>query len=90
MKKQIILALLAFQVIALNASATIEINFDNDALGNPIGAPSLSIETTRLDELYAPLGVHFWGPMVLAGTMAGAFLTRTLTLELTRTAEETF
>jgi hypothetical protein len=84
-----LLALLAF-LGAFSASATIVINFDTDASGNPIAAPSLSIETTRLDELYAPLGVHFWGPTVLTGTMAEPFLIRTVTLELMRTAEEMF
>jgi hypothetical protein len=52
------------------ASAAL-INFDTDANGNPISAPCLFIETTRLTELYAPLGVHFSGP---GGNNGGAIL----------------
>ena len=37
------------------------IDFDHDANGNVIQAPSVFIATTHLSELYAPLGVHFSG-----------------------------
>lgn len=72
MKKRITLGLIAFQMIAFNAIATIEINFDTDAYGNPITAPDESIETVRLSELYAPIGVHFWGPDGPDGRNGGA------------------
>jgi hypothetical protein len=71
MKKQIVLALLAFQMIALNAIATILINFDTDAFGNPIKAPPTFADTVRLTNLYAPLGIHFSGP---GGNDGGAIL----------------
>jgi hypothetical protein len=74
MKKQIVLALLAFQVAAFSASATIEINFDIDASGNPITAPDLFENTTRLTEVYAPLGIHFFGPDGSNGRDGGAIL----------------
>ena len=43
------------------------INFDTDANGNPINAPSTFIESTALTNLYAPLGVTFSGPVQLSG-----------------------
>jgi hypothetical protein len=47
------------------------INFDVDAQGNPIAAPPSFLLTTRLTDLYAPLGVHFSGP---SGNDGGAIL----------------
>lgn len=72
MKKRITLGLIAFQMIAFDAIATVVINFDTDAFGNPFAAPDESIETTRLEEFYAPLGVHFWGPDGPNGRDGGA------------------
>ncbi len=43
------------------------INFDTDANGNPINAPSIFIDSTALTNLYAPLGVNFSGPAQLSG-----------------------
>jgi hypothetical protein len=75
MKKRIIVGLVTFQMIAFNAIAqSIEINFDTDAFGNPITAPYQFINTVRLSELYAPLGVHFWGPDGPDGRDGGAIL----------------
>src|SRR5688572_24478371 len=37
----------------------IVINFDVDAGGNTINAPSLFSNTSPLTELYAPFGIHF-------------------------------
>jgi hypothetical protein len=62
MKKRIMLTVIAFQVVLFRAAGTILINFDTDAFGNPITAPIGWNNTVRLSELYAPLGVHFWGP----------------------------
>jgi hypothetical protein len=63
MKKHTIAALLAFQVPVFGAQAqSIEINFDTDAFGNPFSAPQLYVDTVRLTEFYASLGVHFSGP----------------------------
>jgi hypothetical protein len=47
------------------------INFDVDANGNTINAPSLFANTTALTNLYAPLGVHFSGP---GGNDGGAII----------------
>ena len=47
------------------------INFDTDANGQSINASGLFIDTTRLTELYAPLGVNFSGP---GGNNGGAIL----------------
>jgi len=62
MKKKSIIAVVLFHVVTFNTKATIVINFDTDAFGNSINAPSLFFDTVRLSELYAPLGVHFSGP----------------------------
>lgn len=43
------------------------INFDTDANGNPVNAPSLFSDSTALTNLYAPLGVTFSGPVQLSG-----------------------
>lgn len=43
------------------------INFDTDANGNPINAPSFFTNSTALTNLYAPLGVTFSGPVQLSG-----------------------
>ena len=43
------------------------INFDIDASGNPINAPSGFLDSTALTNLYAPLGVNFSGPVQLSG-----------------------
>jgi len=40
----------------------ISINFDTDAFGHALNAPTDFYDTTALTELYAPLGVHFSGP----------------------------
>lgn len=58
--------------IASAEAATI--NFDTDANGQSINAPPSFINTTRLTELYAPLGVHFSGP---GGNNGGAILDET-------------
>lgn len=74
MKKHTLLALLAFHLAAFSANATIVINFDTDAYGNPIAAPALTFDAVRLSELYAPLGVHFFGPDGPNGHDGGAIL----------------
>jgi hypothetical protein len=43
------------------------INFDTDANGNSINAPSLFFNSTALTDLYAPLGVKFSGSGQLSG-----------------------
>jgi hypothetical protein len=43
-------------------SAPTVIDFDHNAAGNPISAPCIFYLTAPLQELYAPLGVHFSGP----------------------------
>lgn len=50
------------------------INFDTDANGNLINAPSFFSGTTALTNLYTPLGVTFSGPVQLSG---GAILNQT-------------
>jgi hypothetical protein len=47
------------------------INFDVDAAGNPITAPTTFAAATALNEPYASLGVHFSGP---GGNNGGAIL----------------
>lgn len=74
MNRKIVFALIASLTIALNATATIVINFDTDAFGNPITAPPLLIDTVHLTELYAPLGVHFFGPDGSNGRNGGAIV----------------
>lgn len=69
-----IVALILFLVAALTANATVVINFDTDAFGNPFSAPQLYIDTTRLSEFYAPLGIHFWGPDGPNGRDGGAIV----------------
>ena len=44
------------------AASQVVVDFDVDPAGNPIVAPSGFQEATRLDDLYAPLGVTFAGP----------------------------
>jgi hypothetical protein len=52
-------------------AGSILINFDTDASGNPITAPSDFNDATALTTLYAPLGVTFSGP---GGNDGGAIL----------------
>jgi hypothetical protein len=73
-KKQILFALIAWHFAIFSASATIAINFDIDASGNPVAAPFGFTNAVRLSELYAPLGVHFWGPDGPSGHDGGAVL----------------
>ena len=74
MKKQFPIAVLALHVAVCRAHATIEINVDRDAFGNPIKAPPLLIDTVRLSELCAPLGIHFFGPDGPNGHDGGAIV----------------
>jgi hypothetical protein len=62
--KTLHLTFLATAAILLNSvcfAGALIINFDTDAYGNPINAPSYFFQTSSLTELYAPLGVHFNG-----------------------------
>jgi hypothetical protein len=52
-------------------AAPVTINFDVDADGNPINAPPIFVDTTRLTTLYSSLGVTFAGP---GGNDGGAIL----------------
>lgn len=56
------LGLFALGVSSADPALGATINFDFDALGNPLSAPNVFSQTTRLSEFYAPLGVHFSGP----------------------------
>ncbi|MGI8601365.1 MAG: hypothetical protein ACR2OZ_00015 [Verrucomicrobiales bacterium] len=68
------LSLLTSALLAYDGAcgATIAINFDTDAKGLPITAPSGFMDTKHLAELYAVLGVHFSGPR--GGNDGGAIL----------------
>lgn len=64
--KTLHLTFLATAAILLNSvsiAGALIINFDTDAYGNPINAPDFFFQTSPLTELYAPLGVHFSGPI---------------------------
>ena len=65
MGKGLMLMLLLYALVG-SAEATV-IDFDHDAVGNPLAAPSLFINTTALTTLYSSLGVTFGGPVVLHG-----------------------
>ena len=59
------LVALALGVLGLVPTGSVRaefINFDVDAAGNPITAPTTFAEATALTDLYASLGVHFGGP----------------------------
>lgn len=53
--------------IAVGNCAAVSINFDTDAAGNPLTAPSSFSLTSPLTNLYSPLGVTFSGPASLNG-----------------------
>jgi hypothetical protein len=74
MKKQVSIVIVALHLAGFSASGTVVINFDTDAFGNPLAAPALAIETVHLSELYAPLGVHFYGPDGPNGHDGGAIV----------------
>jgi hypothetical protein len=65
------LAAAAVFLISACSAQALFINFDTDAYGNAITAPGLFDLTSPLTELYAPLGVHFSGPI---GGSGGAIL----------------
>jgi hypothetical protein len=68
------LVALALGVLGLVPTGSVRagfINFDVDAAGNPITAPTTFAEATALTDLYASLGVHFSGP---GGNNGGAIL----------------
>ena len=58
-------------LVPVGRAEAVLINFDTDASGNALSAPCFFGATTRLTELYAPLGVHFSGP---GGNDGGAIL----------------
>jgi hypothetical protein len=51
----------------VSTAQAVVINFDTDADGNPITAPSFFIDSTVLTDLYAPLGINFSGSGQLNG-----------------------
>jgi hypothetical protein len=64
-RTRILTAVLGLVVLATGQPArggSILINFDTDAFGNALDAPTDFFSTTALNELYAPLGIHFSGP----------------------------
>ncbi|MBC1223912.1 PEP-CTERM sorting domain-containing protein [Nostoc sp. UCD121] len=68
--RKLSIATIGTAFITLGTVSTAEaglINFDTDANGNPINAPSLFFDSTALTNLYAPLGVNFSGPGQLSG-----------------------
>lgn len=71
--RQLVPALL-FCTLLQTVDAQIFINFDTDASGNPITAPSIFAEASPLTTLYAPLGVTFSGP---GPGLGGAILNET-------------
>jgi PEP-CTERM motif len=73
MKRAILSAGLALLLIASGSAraGNISINFDTDASGSPINAPSFFSEATALTTLYSSIGVTFSGP---GGNDGGAIL----------------
>ena len=74
MKRTFLVTSVLVLTLVGNVSAqagTININFDTDASGNPLSAPSEFAATTALTNLYTPLGVTFSGP---GGNDGGAIL----------------
>lgn len=68
-------------------AAPITINFDEDALGNPLVAPPVFASTTRLTTLYSSLGVTFAGP---GGNDGGAILNQAGNFGLNARSGENF
>jgi hypothetical protein len=71
MNRPVALALVSYSVLLVALSplhaATFTIDFDVNAVGQAISAPSIFDNASPLRNLYSPLGVHFNGPTVDSG-----------------------